>query len=187
MYVRNYGVPPKSVKNGDASPGLIITPTPTEATEADGERPTENAAVAADPEQDTHTEKSERGAEPDFGSNGIPRQPLRRRKRPHKTAEHGKSPQKEELPLIAEAQSEPIAPLISVSDPPPSRVERNAPDPTACDRHVERTSTARSFGCFSSEDLLLGGLILLLINEGASDDILIILGFLLVTGIEPRH
>ena len=36
---------------------------------------------------------------------------------------------------------------------------------------------------FSIEDLLLGGLILLLLNEGADDDIILILGFLLFSAI----
>lgn len=36
---------------------------------------------------------------------------------------------------------------------------------------------------FSLEDLLLGGLILLLLNEGADDDIILIFGFLLFSGL----
>ena len=36
---------------------------------------------------------------------------------------------------------------------------------------------------FSIEDLLLGGLILLLLNEGADDDVILIFGFLLFSGL----
>ena len=121
-----------------------------------------------------------------FGSSGIPRQPIRRRKIPKKTEEHGKSPQNGEK---TPTQSEPLYPFICSDEPPDTgnRVCNTEPPPKTepCENKRKQSPSHRKpFGGLSTEELLLGGLILLMLNDHASDDILLILAFLLVSDLD---
>ena len=64
-------------------------------------------------------------------------------------------------------------------------VKRRKPSATlGDDRHARRSPVGKLRDrSFSLEDLLLGGLILLLLNEGADDDIILMLGFLLFSAL----
>ena len=180
MYVRSYGTNPRDSgrDNGASVP-------PPEQT-VNGEQATDTSSDAIIPE--TADKPTESEPLPTFGANGMPRQPLRRRKRPQKPSECGRSPQNEaSIAPCTEDKGEPIAPLIAPC-------ENTAEVPAPCENKEEcktvghqehRTDCEprKPFGRFSTEDLLLGGLMILLINDHASDDVLLILAFLLISGM----
>ena len=177
MYVRSYGASPR--ENGHDHGVSSASPQESEST------PQENTTEPIEQGiSQPNTEKTEASV---FGSNGMPRQPLKRRKRKTKPPTCGKSPQTPPIPDQSDnIPREPIAPILAPCetvhnhdsgcekpheciDPPPHRCEVSKPK--------------NPLGCLSTEELFLGGLIILLINEGANDDILLILAFLLISGI----
>ena len=190
MYVRNYGTQPKNASKNDEPVDFdqIRFSDEIPKEEQSDERSTERKTTSV---QDESAETvSELPAQSTFGANGVPRQPLRRRKRPQRDAEHGNSPQNDDKTVFSDAEkSEPIAPFIPVCETSPTcqeTKENKIPSPCApplAERHREHSEARNPLGCFTGEDLFLGGLILLLINDRASDDILLILAFLLVSGI----
>ena len=176
MYVRNYGTSPR--ENGHDG----VSAPSQEAESAPRESPTVQAAT-----EDTQA-NSEKTEVTVFGANGVPRQPLKRRKRKAKPLECGKSPQNEDAgDQCANILREPIAPILAPCETAQTHVSGcegsqkciSPPPPHRCEETKPRTP----LGCLTTEELLLGGLLILLINEGASDDILLILAFLLISGI----
>jgi len=220
MYVRNYGMPPKSIKKDDNGAGIGIStpPTATSPSSAEGNItvPSANAVTETDTLPPSERDFAESEQTPEnggvaetskFGANGLPRQPLRRRKLPTNAQSRGKSCENNSYPsattvseppnLIAPS-AEPIMPFISSCDEQKrcegEQAQREtaacadssadsciSPSDNRC-RNTESRGKNRIFDNFSTEELLLGGLILLLINDRASDDILLILAFLLVSG-----
>ncbi len=178
MYVRSYSTAPRESSHD----GGVATPSHQDTESAPQETPT------APTEQETKLPDTEKKEVPVFGSNGMPRQPLRRRKRKTKPSECGKSPQKEpDTEQCPNIPREPITPLIAPCEglhPQDTDCEKKQEclKPPLCDR-CDGAKPRSPFGCLSSEELLLGGLIILLINEGAGDDVLLILAFLLISGI----
>ena len=176
MYVRNYGTSPR--ENGHDG----VSAPSQEAESAPQESPTVPTATE---DTQANSEKTEATV---FGANGVPRQPLKRRKRKVKPLECGKSPQNEDAgDQCANIPREPIAPILAPCETAQTHVSGcegsqkciSPPPPHRCEESKPRTL----LGCLTTEDLLLGGLLILLINEGASDDILLILAFLLISGI----
>lgn len=117
-----------------------------------------------------------------FGQNGIPRQPLRRRRL--------------RIPP-SEVESQPsVTPEIEPEPPHQSNPIRNADkdifemrtdtdsSDSQCIRDVPLIKNAQDAvnTGISTEDLLLGALLLLLINDHTNDGILLILGFIFITG-----
>ena len=193
MYVRNYGMPPRTAVKADEPLGTGISMRPEPSPEENRTMDRTDAVAkeeTSEPQSTVENTSAEASTEneqavPAFGSSGIPRQPLRRRKIPKKTEEHGKSPQNGEK---APTQSEPLYPFIC-SDEPPDTGNRicNAepPKPEPCENKRKQSPSHRKpFGGLSTEELLLGGLILLMLNDHASDDILLILAFLLVSDLD---
>ena len=194
MYVRNYGMPPRAAVKADEphSAGISARPEPFSDEKNTMDNADRLAAEEASPPQSTAEGTSVEEASdstiavPVFGSSGISRQPLRRRKIPKKTEEHGKSPQNSEN---QHPQSDPLYPFICSGEPPAAdtRVHNTepAPQPKPCEsKHNQPSSHRKTLGCLSTEELLLGGLILLMLNDHASDDILLILAFLLVSDLD---
>ena len=194
MYVRNYGMPPRTAIKADEplGTGISMSPEPSpeenrtmDRTDAPAkEEPSEPQSTVENTSAEATTDNAPSAAA--FGSSGIPRQPLRRRKIPKKTEEHGKSPQNGEK---APTQSEPRYPFIC-SDEPPDTGNRvcNAEPPSKPDpceiKRKQSPSHRKPFGGLSTEELLLGVSILLMLNDHASDEILLILAFLLVSDLD---
>ena len=117
MYVRNYGMPPRAAVKADEphSAGISARPEPFSDEKNTMDNADRLAAEEASPPQSTAEGTSVEEASdstiavPVFGSSGISRQPLRRRKIPKKTEEHGKSPQNSEN---QHPQSDPLYPFI---------------------------------------------------------------------------
>ena len=207
MYVRNYGIPPRSIKReGEtalfkASPpdnaseeivgGFNATSEPQGGNTAKAEAPSEIIRSEAIPT--CEEEQAERCNDIKvFGERGIPPQPLRRRK------------------LIKRRISDEISPILDGEcDIAVQREEiterdessRNIPNPkTPCVSHSDPLSAshhceerALKHSCteqpkkdhgFSAEELFLGGLLLLMMGDHANDDILIMLAFLLFSGFK---
>lgn len=205
MYVRSYGMPPRNVRKDGEALGDGISPT----------QANDISPLQANPSEDLENNINETGSAdkhemPDavgyptepkdkvlFGENGLPRQPLRRRKRPKSSLEHGKSPKNEPVAeQCDDDSSEPLSPLGCTYAAPSPVNPKNAcgEEQTAKKSREERMPVQDPLPChnepqkalcrFSAEELLLGGLIILLINGQASDDILLILAFLLVSGMD---
>lgn len=209
MYVRNYGMPPRGVRKEDiggdsaADPiGLSLASPNSDEEKKEQTEPIATEARSSAPES-PNTIKNEENISEEcstvsvFGEGGIPRQPIRKRKLPKKTLTHGNSPKKDETPTAREAEySEPVAPCLHPWDsphhcdePPCATVTERATPKAAEHPHPPRHEPhepRKPFGHFSSEELFLGGLILLLINDRAGDDVLIILAFLLVSGFDNK-
>ena len=164
MYVRNYGVPPRSVRKDDEAPVLGVAPTQLPENAAPQTLPSEeNLTETESVGKPAATENTEATEEPStaplFGENGLPRQPLRRRKRPSKSDKYGKSPKNGELPSQnGDANSEPLSPIecpcVSTSTTEAyceeeqsgkkNREERiPVQDPLPCRKEPQRT-----LGCF---------------------------------------
>ena len=177
MYVRNYS----PQQNQSAKEESIKS-----------ENPMDSNQISIEPKEAPQTETGKNDGDsitvttPIFGENGIKRQPLRRRKIPKKPSEHGKSPENSETPPCG---TEPVIPFIAPGEPPhgcelpPSKTDKEHHHQPHNEMCSHRTKTV---GCFSTEDLLLGGLILLLINNEANDDILLILAFIFISGLDFR-
>lgn len=188
MYARNYGATSKN-------PKIVFeqaqqhAPTDTEKIPI---KPEQSSETVSDPERDepksdTSPSKSEKNAKPKteasdtecdpptlFGEHGIPRQPLRRRKLPNKP--------KTASQCDIKAQDE-AAPTKDI----PRHTEPTHEPTQDSDRHADchykpDSPLRRHISAFSSEELLLAGLILLLINDRGNDDVILMLGFLLVSG-----
>ena len=201
MYVRSYGMPPRSVKKDGAPVVLGLSDPPDDSDVAamtaeaadnavDTLAPDPSAETVRASENESSAAGQEKDAVPVFGSSGIPRQPLRRRTRPRKDVSHGKSTENGELsPLNADSAPEPLSPSVNEGERPPLHLPAPNDSDHQCSRKADKREDGRGesairkrVGALATDDLILGGLILLLLNEGASDDILIILAFLFASG-----
>lgn len=185
MYVRNYPAEPrkapprdgeeqsKAAKNPDVAP----IPSSEEDNGAEAyndyrgigtlaERAPVTVSLNADtaPGAAIPDENGSENGQSGFGSNGIPRQPLRRRRLP-------RSPKEQ------------VAPTESRS--PCGQDEPQNPPEADCRRliaEVKEDVERRRFGPFSQDDLLIGGLMLLLLSDRACDDVVLLLGILFLSG-----
>lgn len=120
--------------------------------------------------------------ERNFGQNGIPRQPLRRRRLRIPTTEVESPPS-----VTPKIEPEPTHQSNSIQNTDKDIFEMCA-DIGSFDSQcscgvplIKNAHDAVNTG-ISTEDLLLGALLLLLINDHTNDGILLILGFIFITG-----
>lgn len=117
-----------------------------------------------------------------FGQNGIPRQPLRRRRLRISTTEVESPPSvTPEIEPESPHQSNPIR--NADKDIFETRTDTGSFDSQcSCDAPLTKNANDAANTGISTEDLLLGALLLLLINDHTNDGILLILGFIFITG-----
>ena len=188
MYARNYGASPRTPKivfeqtpqsdqdDIENSPSRSEQVTKNTA-EASAKRPkTDTPALECDErdENESVNEQDECHASTKFGARGIPPQPLKRRRIPSKKT----SSECDDSAVKAEANTPKVStPQSADQSQAPKAVNRRERDGDA----ARSVTPCRHEPAFSSEELLLAGLILLLVNDRANDDILLMLGFLLVS------
>lgn len=158
----------------------ILELLPRDPTQNDSSLDKEASSDTLSDIQEEHSEANI--SERDFGQNGLPRQPLRRHRLRIPTSEA-------ELSLPQPTEHKPELPHQSSNIPNTdkdifeARADIDVSDsPCSCDESVTKpTQNAVNLG-ISTEDLLLGALLLLLINDHTDDGILLILGFIFITG-----
>ena len=172
MYVRNYGMPPKIIKR-DGEPTVNGATAPAESVQ-DTAVNAEAAFFSQKSEQvDRQESEISEAAVHRFGENGIPPQkPLRRRQLKRRNAET--------LPQILESADSSVKQL---QERPPADSDQERKN---CEEPSQKHSRQRIDVPFSTEDMLLGGLLLLLIGERAADDVIIALAFLLFSGFKLK-
>jgi len=188
MYARNYGASSRNPKivfeqtqeseqTNIKKPSAVSERSAESAndTEKDGPK-TDTSPTKIEKSSNFETEKTDAECEEaaPFGEHGIPRQPLRRRKLPKRQIPNQQTD--------AETQCEPEQCEEHSSQPAPT-----SEPPSECERHAicpakHESPARRRISTFSSEELLLAGLVLLLVNDRANDDVLLMLGFLLISG-----
>ena len=168
MYVRNYGLPPRNIKR-EGEPSLTrAVGTEELAAGQNGTVCTETVTEPLPPEKASPITEENPSK---FGDYGIPPQrPLRRRVIKRKP--------KEELPQILDQPSpEPPKPNEGCEKTEESTVS-TAPLRNEYSKAVDHR--------FTTEDLFLGSLLILLVGDHADDDILIMLAFLLFSGFKLK-
>ena len=169
MYVRNYGVPPRSVKR-DGEPSLTRAVSVEAIADPMNEAPPDDR-VATEKHETVSAETTE--AVPTFGEHGLPPQrPLKRRAIRRKP--------KEELPQIPEPATHESTRVCEENETGKTELSTVS---TECARNAPPKKGDRPL---TTEELFLGSLLILLMGDHASDDILIMLAFLLISGFKLK-
>lgn len=187
MYVRNYGIPRGTVRReGEpsltrAAAGEAETPQESIDTKESPAEPIAAPQAQNEAESTNAPSRSEADQKAVFGTNGIPPQPLLKRR-------VLKRRRGEVLPQIAESTETEHVEAEQVDATPSCGSPSECPEshPQAPAEGAQGKPKCERPLSFNTEDLFLGGLLLLLMGDRADDDVLITLAFLLFSGFKLR-